>query len=281
MQEPTAAPTRPPFPGLLQGFLLLVLIWASLVLVAVGAMIVYALGGRDLEQIPTAPLLILSNSVGFLIVLVLGTWMARVSPRRLFPFRRFDPRLLIPLVLVSGAGYLVLGEVDTLLRQIPAPDWFTEFMADVDQATVDMIRRTFWPSAVALMVVAPLTEELFFRGLLLHGFLGRYGRWRAIWASALIFAVAHLTPNQFLPALLTGLFMAWLMAATRNLWLPLLVHFGINGISVIWVGLVLDEGAAAETATRLPVVVTGAALAVLVGGLFWLRRLVGEPSRSL
>ncbi len=245
-----------------------------MILVALGAMVVYALSGRDVEQIQSAPIIVLANSVSFFMVLLLGTWLARVSPRRLYPFRRFDPRLLLPLVAVGLAMVPLLGQLDSLFRLIPAPDWFVAYRDEVDVAVLQMIRGSFWYAAVALMVVAPLTEELFFRGLLLHGFLGRYGCAKAVWASALIFALAHLTPNQILPAVLLGLVMGWLMAETRNLWLPIIVHVTANSVSVFAVGLGFEDIGPAEPTVAESLVVAAVCLAVTGAGLLALRRML-------
>jgi membrane protease YdiL (CAAX protease family) len=67
---------------------------------------------------------------------------------------------------------------------------------------------------VKTVLVAPLTEEAMFRGLLLGGFLLAYRRWTAILLSAVLFAAIHLHPVQAGTALATSPALAVPLLAT-------------------------------------------------------------------
>ena len=54
----------------------------------------------------------------------------------------------------------------------------------------------------------------------------------AVWISALIFSVVHFQFYGFFPRLVLGALLGYLFLYTRNLWIPILVHF-INNASVI------------------------------------------------
>jgi len=89
---------------------------------------------------------------------------------------------------------------------------------------------------VAVVVVAPLVEELYFRGLLLRSVEYRFGRWVAVVASSAIFALVHLNP-----ILLPGLFVLGVIAACLTLWTgrlgsALSLHVGFNLTTVIILG---------------------------------------------
>ena len=86
--------------------------------------------------------------------------------------------------------------------------------------------------AILAVAIAPVTEELFFRGFVFGGLAGRWGFWRAAGISALLFMAAHLEPLSFPPLFVLGLLLAWLYHRTRALWAPILVHFGNNAIAV-------------------------------------------------
>ena len=104
--------------------------------------------------------------------------------------------LLVPMaVSVLGVGIL-LSEADNLLRTVlPPPAWLERMFVELAAG-----QRSLWGSIALLVVAAPLTEEALFRGVILRGFLGRYAVRRAILASALLFAVFHLNPWQFVGA---------------------------------------------------------------------------------
>lgn len=58
-----------------------------------------------------------------------------------------------------------------------------------------------------IILVAPIFEEIFFRGIILEGFLNRYKPLAAIIASALIFGIFHLNIPQFINASFLGGFL--------------------------------------------------------------------------
>lgn len=80
---------------------------------------------------------------------------------------------------------------------------------------------------VALVVIAPLAEELTFRGLC-FATMGRY----AVPGSAALFALAHGLPVLLAPIFVAGLALGWLRARTGSLYPGLAVHMLLNGIAL-------------------------------------------------
>lgn len=74
---------------------------------------------------------------------------------------------------------------------------------------------------VALVVLAPIGEELVFRGLLLRAWTARHGAAYAIGASSLLFAIFHV---DVLGAFVFGAVLCLLARATGGLWVPIAVH---------------------------------------------------------
>ena len=83
------------------------------------------------------------------------------------------------------------------------------------------------PLLLRSAVLAPLCEELFFRGYL-QGALSRYGAVRACVAVALLFAVAHGLSMNLLCYALLGLMLGALTLRTGSVLAPLLVHMAYN-----------------------------------------------------
>ncbi len=85
---------------------------------------------------------------------------------------------------------------------------------------------------VTVIVLAPITEELIFRGLLLHRWCHKWGRARGVLATTAVFAVMHLSPlGIFLLALgLTGIYLR-----TGSLRLSMMAH-GLNNLLAFVVG---------------------------------------------
>lgn len=85
----------------------------------------------------------------------------------------------------------------------------------------------FLPAFLQSGVLAPVCEELFFRGYLL-GVFSRYGRAGAAAATALLFAAAHGVTLSFPCQALFGLLLAALALRTGSVLAPLLAHMAYN-----------------------------------------------------
>ncbi|HEX2844396.1 MAG TPA: type II CAAX endopeptidase family protein [Candidatus Limnocylindria bacterium] len=90
-----------------------------------------------------------------------------------------------------------------------------------------------WLAVVAIVLLAPVAEELFFRGVIFNAFLREGGRRWAFLGSSALFAVIHLSIAAFVPIFLLGLALAWVYHRTGSLVAPIVMHATVNGISVL------------------------------------------------
>ena len=81
-------------------------------------------------------------------------------------------------------------------------------------------------------VMAPLVEELFFRGLLLRLLLRTMGPVVAVVLQALVFAAVHLQPLQFPGLFVMGLVAGALAVRTGRLGASWAMHIGFNGLTL-------------------------------------------------
>lgn len=153
----------------------------------------------------------------------------------MFPFTPFRASLLFPMSLTIIGLHILLSEMDNLLRTVlPMPTWCSEVLSDLTRG-----QTSLWGSVVLLVIVAPLTEELLFRGLILRGFLSHYTATKAVLASAMLFAVVHLNPWQAPAALVLGLLLAWWFLRTRSL-LPCLFGHALGNALPFIFGVILQ-----------------------------------------
>ena len=142
-----------------------------------------------------------------------GYKRSRLPFREIFPLRSAGMALLLALLMTVVGLNMVLREVVSFLVHILPPSGnFLKLMEDPLGG-----RQTLWGSFLFVAVVAPLTEEMIFRGLVLHGFLKRYSCRKAILVSAILFALMHGNPWQFVTATCLGIFLAWCFVKTRSL----------------------------------------------------------------
>lgn len=115
-------------------------------------------------------------------------------------------------------------------------------------------------------VIAPVTEELMFRRLLLNR-LQPYGDRFALVASALCFGLFHGNLNQFFYAVAIGLVLGWVALRTGRLWQNMLLHAMINFLAVGVVPLLELWGDTGE------LVLAALVLAAIVLGLVFFKSL--------
>jgi membrane protease YdiL (CAAX protease family) len=136
--------------------------------------------------------------------------------------------------------------------------------------------------AMALIAsfLAPLAEEVAFRGYLLSALRTHLRPGAAIAASSVLFAAMHLDPVRFPAVLFLGIFLGWLAWRSGSLWPAVAAHAANNGLGSIAVmnggG---DPGAEGSVAVGLALLAVGlAGLAPLA--LAWVRA-TPEPAAGL
>lgn len=85
-----------------------------------------------------------------------------------------------------------------------------------------------------LVILAPLGEELLFRGIA-YGALKQSGKWRAIIISSILFAMAHMQIIHFFAIIPMGIILAYLYERTGSLVTPITLHISANAMLIfLW-----------------------------------------------
>jgi len=85
---------------------------------------------------------------------------------------------------------------------------------------------------LAAVVLAPLVEEVMFRGLLYLPLRTKFGPVTAGVIVAAVFAAVHMYAAGAGHFFILGLMLVWLVEATGTLWTPVLVHCLYNGLMI-------------------------------------------------
>lgn len=116
--------------------------------------------------------------------------------------------------------------------------WLKSMGVDQIQESVELLQKSNDPLTLSLMaaaavLVAPICEEIVFRGYL-YPILKRFsGVWVAGLCSALLFSCAHGNLVALLPLLIFGIVQVVIYEKTGSLWAPIAVHFCFNSASVL------------------------------------------------
>jgi membrane protease YdiL (CAAX protease family) len=89
---------------------------------------------------------------------------------------------------------------------------------------------------VTAVVLAPVCEEILFRGLLFQGLRRRFPFWPAALLSSALFAVAHVDVLRMPGTFVGGLLLAAIVERRRSLLSSIAAHVVVNGV-VIWATL--------------------------------------------
>jgi uncharacterized protein len=176
------------------------------------------------------------NLVAFGVPIALGLYLNRLTFRRAFPADRITIRQLACVIVTVLGATVLLSEADNVFRALlPPPQWLVKVIEDVLLAQEKVLSRIF-----LLVIIAPVTEELFFRGIVLRGLLGRHRPAVAVTLTALLFAALHLNPWQFLSALFLGITFGWFYLRTGSVLLCVLAHATANALSIVSTLIQLD-----------------------------------------
>jgi hypothetical protein len=134
--------------------------------------------------------------------------------------------------------------------------------------------------ALVASVLAPIAEEIAFRGYVLSALRTHLSPGAAIFGSSVLFASIHLDPVRFPAVLFLGVFLGWLAWRSGSIW-PAVAAHGVNNAlgSALAAGGATDPGTNGTIGASLALLATGlAALAPLA--LAWVRATPVPPDGS-
>jgi uncharacterized protein len=141
----------------------------------------------------------------------------------------------IPALGLRGANwkYPVFGALGTLALSVGVSQIGIEPQGMKQVIEVVREPRELIISLLLLAVLAPIVEELVFRGLLYGWIAGRWGSLAAWFVSSLAFAAAHWEPAHIVLVLPLGLLFGWLRRRSDSLLPSLFSHIINNGFALI------------------------------------------------
>lgn len=123
--------------------------------------------------------------------------------------------------------------VSGFLAQI-FPQWATT--QNVVETTLQVNSR--WGLLISFLsvgIMAPLCEEVLFRGYLYHAVHVKFGRGLSVMITSLIFAIVHGQWFQLFPLFMAGVFLNWFYLHSKSLIATVLMHSAWNTFSLFLV----------------------------------------------
>ncbi len=168
------------------------------------------------------------------------------DPKEYLQLRKLAPATSL---LWVGLGMLTAVPLINLLGDLNSKMHLPSFLAPVEQWMRDsedkaaVLTEAFldMPDPGALLfnlfmiaLLPAIGEEWLFRGVVQRLFSEWSGKKQVgIWAAALLFSAMHLQFYGFVPRLLLGALLGYLLLWSGSIWLPMLAHFLNNAAAVI------------------------------------------------
>jgi uncharacterized protein len=195
------------------------------VIVASGIVAIpFALAGADLDSggfiiVGTIVQDLMMIAAAYFVTADLGKPTARTFGLRPFKSSAFG------WIFAALVAYLVLASIYTVLVDPPS-EQLPNGLEDADQNVLLAVA-----TGMLLIVVAPVAEEVFFRGFLYQAFRNSFGVLPGALLSALIFGAIHLEFFKLVQLAILGVILALLFEKTRSLWSPIILHAVNNSLA--------------------------------------------------
>lgn len=199
--------------------------WIGVILLAllnVGLLII-ALQDIRTELVQSAALILVQ--LAYLIpILLIFTWR-RIHWKHL-GFGQFDWN-----TLALGCGLLIASYVVIILHNLILMALGVDTQGEAIFRFFDTLESPVWFFFVGA-VLAPIVEEIFFRGFLFQGFRQRYGWVNSMLLSSAIFAAAHLDLVALIPTFILGCLLAYMYHRSNSVWPGVILHFLVNAFGL-------------------------------------------------
>ena len=183
----------------------------------------------DLQLVKAAIAVTIVYQVALVMIVILVSRKPASELVRLLKLDRFDRETIWKPVVVAVGCYILIGVYSVIAAAI-GPD----FLEPKSTVPREILRddAAIAITGVAAVIGAPISEELFFRGLIFGGLL-RWGFAPAALVSGLLFAGVHFDPGSIIPFTLIGVTLAWLFWHRGHLWDAIVFHVFFNSASFI------------------------------------------------
>ena len=210
---------------------------------------------------------LLAFGLANILVIWLGCRLTKIKVPNLFRTKNFTvltalSYITIILFIQMAMGYAALGLTD-LFKGVGIVFYEPNLGAETDPKTIIL-------TIIYTVIVAPITEELLMRGLVLKN-LSRVSQRFGICMSAFIFGLWHENVAQFLLAFVGGLFFGYIAVKHDSLIPSMICHMAVNAFAET--GVILQDNGLDTAVQILDIIYV---LLTFVGFILLIRMLIVE-----
>ena len=165
----------------------------------------------------------ISYVIQFLIVVLFAVVQKRMRAPDERPVFRFSFKKVNPAITLWG---LIIVFATSLVIE-PIVDFFPD-------AYIENISRLMGSGGwmmLTMLVMAPVLEEMLFRGIIQESLTRKFGAFRGILVSSAVFGIIHINPPQAVNAFFIGIMLGYIYYMTRSLVPVIFIHAVNNAIA--------------------------------------------------
>ena len=168
-------------------------------------------------------------TIGLIAFFLIKVRKQKFSDIGLKPFAewRWLPLALAGGVLLYFFTTLLLGMLAVLFPDLAEPQNVSNIIAET-QTTWEIIAVV-----ISVAILAPLGEELLFRGYIYHSLAPYYSPMVSMLFTSLVFGAMHLDFLRFIPLSIVGLFLNMVAVKSKSLYGSMAMHAAWNMVMVI------------------------------------------------
>ncbi|PKK98474.1 MAG: hypothetical protein CVV57_07125 [Tenericutes bacterium HGW-Tenericutes-2] len=149
-----------------------------------------------------------------------------------------------------GVSFVFLSLLIVHVMSIMFPTQYANYLEMMNV----LVDAPFIVIILAVVIVAPLFEEIMFRGIVFDSLSKRMNVYISIIIAGLFFGIYHMNIFQGTYATLIGIVMGFSLVWTKSIWAPMIIHFVNNLVSVLLSYSAI--GAWLDTEGALPIILS-------------------------
>jgi membrane protease YdiL (CAAX protease family) len=185
---------------------------------------------EDIEKVKAdnATLMVM---LGYITTVVIFTVIFAIKKPNIFKATSINiikPRIMVNSALL-GVGMLGIFQAIVFVIGKISP----KLLETQNAHSESILNGYMWVAVIYTVIVAPICEELVFRGLMLSALKGKAPKWAGIIAVATVFGLIHSFPIGFIYAFSLGVLLGWLYYYTGSLLPCIIVHALFNATNYL------------------------------------------------
>lgn len=189
----------------------------------------------------------------YFLIMFLVQWAIMMIPLFLLSYKKYKANLsdfgilkvkileIIKLILSGYLLYLGISFIISLLIiytgiKIPGFQIQEKILPVFGQETINLII-----AGILIVIIAPILEEIFFRGFLLRTLVNKWGIVLGSIISSALFAILHLQFGNIIPIFILGLIINWMAIRSKSILPCIFFHIFNNAIAFTVELLILKE----------------------------------------